>query len=98
MKNTKVREKQIIFFFHYEFFVFLGKKFYEPLLTYIGSGPVVAMVCENLRINLYIQYFSFQVWEGLNVITVGRKMLGATDPAKSDPGTIRGDYAIVTGR
>ncbi|CAF2490506.1 unnamed protein product [Rotaria sp. Silwood2] len=58
-----------------------GKKFYEPLLTYIGSGPVVAMV-----------------WEGLNVITVGRKMLGATDPAKSDPGTIRGDFGIVTGR
>ncbi|CAF4707911.1 unnamed protein product [Rotaria sp. Silwood1] len=58
-----------------------GKKFYEPLLTYIGSGPVVAMV-----------------WEGLNVISVGRKMLGATDPAKSEPGTIRGDYAIVTGR
>jgi len=25
-------------------------------------------------------------------------MLGATDPAKSEPGTIRGDYAIVTGR
>jgi nucleoside-diphosphate kinase len=38
------------------------------------------------------------VWEGLNVVSVGRKMLGATDPAKSDPGTIRGDYAIVTGR
>ncbi|CAF0866298.1 unnamed protein product [Rotaria sordida] len=58
-----------------------GKKFYDPLLAYIGSGPVVAMV-----------------WEGLNVITVGRKMLGATDPAKSDPGTLRGDYGIVTGR
>ncbi|CAF3134671.1 unnamed protein product [Rotaria socialis] len=58
-----------------------GKKFYEPLLEYIGSGPVVATV-----------------WEGVNVITVGRKMLGATDPAKSEPGTIRGDFGIVTGR
>ena len=38
------------------------------------------------------------VWEGLNAVSVGRKMLGATDPAKSEPGTIRGDYAIVTGR
>ena len=38
------------------------------------------------------------VWEGLNVVTVGRKMLGATDPAKSEPGTIRGDFGIVTGR
>jgi len=25
-------------------------------------------------------------------------MLGATNPANSEPGTIRGDYAIVTGR
>ncbi|CAF1557475.1 unnamed protein product [Rotaria sp. Silwood1] len=58
-----------------------GKKFYETLLAYIGSGPVVAMV-----------------WEGLNIVSVGRKMLGATDPAKSEPGTIRGDYGIVTGR
>ncbi|CAF3898842.1 unnamed protein product, partial [Rotaria sp. Silwood2] len=58
-----------------------GKKFYETLLAYIGSGPVVAMV-----------------WEGLNVVAVGRKMLGATDPAKSEPGTIRGDFGIVTGR
>ena len=39
-----------------------------------------------------------QVWEGLNVITVGRKILGATDPAKAEPGTIRGDFGIVTGR
>jgi len=58
-----------------------GKKFYEPLLSYIGSGPVAAMV-----------------WEGANVISVGRKMLGATNPANSEPGTIRGDYGIVTGR
>ena len=34
----------------------------------------------------------------MNVINVGRKMLGATDPAKAEPGTIRGDFAIVTGR
>lgn len=34
----------------------------------------------------------------MNVITVGRKMLGATNPANSEPGTIRGDYGIVTGR
>ncbi|CAF1212549.1 unnamed protein product [Didymodactylos carnosus] len=38
------------------------------------------------------------VWEGFGVIAVGRKMLGETDPAKSEPGTIRGDFAIATGR
>jgi len=58
-----------------------GKKFYDSLLAFTESGPVVAMV-----------------WEGFGVIAVGRKMLGATDPAKCESGTIRGDYAISTGR
>jgi len=38
------------------------------------------------------------VWEGKNVVKTGRVMLGETDPFKSSPGTIRGDYAIEVGR
>ena len=38
------------------------------------------------------------VWEGNNVIASGRKMLGATRPDDSAPGTIRGDYCIDVGR
>uniref|UniRef100_A0A1L8EIF7 Nucleoside diphosphate kinase n=2 Tax=Haematobia irritans TaxID=7368 RepID=A0A1L8EIF7_HAEIR len=38
------------------------------------------------------------VWEGLNVVKTGRQMLGATNPADSMPGTIRGDYCIQVGR
>merc|ERR1712172_295830 len=38
------------------------------------------------------------VWEGLNVVKTGRVMLGATNPADSAPGTIRGDYCIQVGR
>lgn len=38
------------------------------------------------------------VWEGEGVIKYGRKLIGATDPQKSEPGTIRGDLAIVVGR
>ncbi|KAM7426051.1 Nucleoside diphosphate kinase B [Porites harrisoni] len=38
------------------------------------------------------------VWEGLGVVKTGRVMLGETDPAKSKPGTIRGDYCIEIGR
>jgi|EP00933_Yihiella_yeosuensis_P072791 nucleoside-diphosphate kinase len=37
-------------------------------------------------------------WEGLNVIKTGRVMLGATNPADSAPGTIRGDFAVEVGR
>eukprot|EP00286_Rhodomonas_abbreviata_P013577 CAMPEP_0181326050 /NCGR_PEP_ID=MMETSP1101-20121128/21273_1 /TAXON_ID=46948 /ORGANISM="Rhodomonas abbreviata, Strain Caron Lab Isolate" /LENGTH=152 /DNA_ID=CAMNT_0023434441 /DNA_START=18 /DNA_END=476 /DNA_ORIENTATION=+ len=38
------------------------------------------------------------VWEGDNVVLTGRKMLGATKPFDSDPGTIRGDFCIDVGR
>ena len=38
------------------------------------------------------------VWEGDNVVLTGRKMLGATKPSDSEPGTIRGDLCIDVGR
>lgn len=38
------------------------------------------------------------VWEGRNVVATGRKMMGATRPDQSAPGTIRFDYAIDCGR
>ena len=57
-----------------------GKKFYDSLISYITSGPVLAMV-----------------WEGENAVSICRNMMGKTNPAESAPGTIRGDYAMVTG-
>ena len=38
------------------------------------------------------------VWEGTNVVKMGRQMLGATNPQESLPGTIRGDFSIEVGR
>ncbi|XP_072040032.1 nucleoside diphosphate kinase A1-like [Amphiura filiformis] len=38
------------------------------------------------------------VWEGLGVVKTARQMMGETDPAKSLPGTIRGDFCINIGR
>lgn len=38
------------------------------------------------------------VWQGENVIATARKMVGKTNPAEAEPGTIRGDYGIVTGK
>lgn len=37
-------------------------------------------------------------WEGSGVIKAGRALLGATNPADSLPGTIRGDYCVDVGR
>lgn len=58
-----------------------GKPFFEGLVGYMTSGPVVAMV-----------------WEGKNVVAAAREMLGATDPQKALPGTIRATYGIDIGR
>ncbi len=58
-----------------------AKPFYEGLINYITSGPVVVMVLK-----------------GNNVIQRVRTMVGATDPNKAYPGTIRSDYAQEIGR
>lgn len=52
----------------------VDKPFFNEMLSFITSGPVVAMV-----------------WEGHNAIKSIRELMGATDPARAKPGTIRGD-------
>ena len=37
-----------------------------------------------------------RVWQGRDVVKTGRAILGATNPLASAPGTIRGDFAIVS--
>ncbi len=54
-----------------------GKPFYESLIEYVTSGPVVVMIRE-----------------GPKAIEIVRKLIGATDPSKAAPGTIRGDFAL----
>lgn len=38
------------------------------------------------------------VWEGEGAIAAARKMIGATKPLESAPGTIRGDFGVTVGR
>jgi len=58
-----------------------GKSFYEPLIRYITSSPVVVMVLE-----------------GNDAIEIVRRTMGATNPAKAAPGTIRADFGLEIGR
>ncbi|KAH9776662.1 nucleoside diphosphate kinase II [Citrus sinensis] len=37
-------------------------------------------------------------WEGAGVVASARKLIGSTDPLQAEPGTIRGDLAVQTGR
>jgi nucleoside-diphosphate kinase len=52
------------------------RPFYNDLVRYMTSGPVIA-----------------QVLEGENAIARHREVMGATDPKKAAPGTIRADLA-----
>ena len=38
------------------------------------------------------------VWQGTDVVRAARTMIGQTKPLESNPGTIRGDFCIDTGR
>jgi len=58
-----------------------NKLFFSSLISYITSGPVIAMVVE-----------------GKNAVKVVRKLVGATNPAEAEPGTIRGDFGLDLGR
>ena len=53
-----------------------GKGFFDGLVEYMSSGPVIV-----------------QVLEGENAIELNRELMGATNPAEADPGTIRADFA-----
>lgn len=86
------------------------RPFFNGLCDFLSSGPVLAMVSVVAKLlfwlmsdlsfirKLKIVSLNFQVWEGEGVIKYGRKLIGATDPQKSEPGTIRGDLAVVVGR
>ncbi|KMZ58843.1 Nucleoside-diphosphate kinase [Zostera marina] len=37
-------------------------------------------------------------WEGVGVVLAARKLIGSTNPLQAEPGTIRGDLAVQTGR
>jgi nucleoside-diphosphate kinase len=54
-----------------------GKDFFAGLVSFITSGPTLALVVE-----------------GESAVTVVRATMGATDPAKAAPGTIRGDLGL----
>jgi nucleoside-diphosphate kinase len=54
-----------------------GKPFFEGLVEFMTSGPVVVMILRHK-----------------NAVEEFRKLVGATDPAKAEPGTIRKTFAV----
>jgi nucleoside-diphosphate kinase len=56
----------------------IDQPFYDDLVTFMSRGPIVAMVVEGPE----------DTWQ------VVRDLVGATNPRKAAPGTIRGDLGI----
>ena len=54
-----------------------GKPFFDGLIEFMISGPVVVMILRHE-----------------NAVDQFRKLIGATDPAKAEPGTIRKTFAV----
>ena len=54
-----------------------GRPFFEGLVEFMTSGPVVVMILRHE-----------------NAVNEFRKLIGATDPAKAEPGTIRKVFAV----
>mgnify|MGYP003336545616 FL=1 len=72
MKYTKLSPEMAGKFYE----VHKERPFYNDLVTYMSSGPIVAAILEKD-----------------NAVEDFRKVIGATDPAKAEPGTIRNLYA-----
>ncbi len=53
------------------------KPFFEGLVNYITTAPIIAVV-----------------FEGKGAVALIREAMGATDPAKAEAGTIRGDFGL----
>jgi nucleoside-diphosphate kinase len=54
-----------------------GKPFFEGLIEFMTSGPVVVMILRHE-----------------NAVDQFRELIGATDPSKAEPGTIRKTFGV----
>jgi nucleoside-diphosphate kinase len=73
MKMVRITKPQAESFYS----VHRGKPFFEGLVDFMTSGPVVVMILRHE-----------------NAVAEFRKLIGATDPSKAEPGTIRRNFAV----
>ncbi len=76
MKLTKLSRERAEEFYA----VHSGRPFFEELVEFMSSGPIVAAVLEKD-----------------NAVEEFRKLIGATNPAEAEPGTIRALFAKSIG-
>ena len=76
MKYTKLSAEKAGEFYA----VHKGRPFYDELVAFMSSGPIVAAILEKE-----------------NAVADFRKLIGATNPAEAEAGTIRALYATSIG-
>ncbi len=76
LKYTKLSSEKAGEFYD----VHRGRPFYDDLVSFMSSGPIVAAVLEKD-----------------NAVADFRKLIGATNPAEAEAGTIRAKYASSIG-
>ena len=67
-----------------------AEKHYADLSSKPFFAGLVAYMCSGPVVCM--------VWEGKDVVKTGRKIIGATNPLASEPGSLRGDFCIEVGR
>ena len=72
MKYTRLSQAQAAYFYN----VHKEKSFFEGLVDFMSSGPIVVAILEKG-----------------NAVEDYRRLIGNTDPAKAEPGTIRKLFA-----
>ena len=78
-----------------------GLRIVAARMTRLSAAEAAGFYAEHEGKPFYgklLEYMSsgpvvLQVLEGENAIAVNRRLMGATDPLKADPGTIRADFA-----
>ncbi len=76
LKYTKLSSEKAGEFYD----VHRGRPFYDELVSFMSSGPIVAAILEKD-----------------NAVADFRKLIGATNPAEAEAGTIRAKYATSIG-
>ena len=92
---------EIIGRFERKGFKLVGLKLTKPSLQKaqqhyadLSSKPFYEGLCNFLSSGPVVA----MAWEGEGVVKTARMMMGETDPKKSLPGSIRGDFSVTIGR
>ncbi|CAD25514.1 NUCLEOSIDE DIPHOSPHATASE KINASE A [Encephalitozoon cuniculi GB-M1] len=66
----------------------------ETHYSHLSSMPFFSEMVEDMMSGMVLA----MVWVGKDAVSIGRKLIGETNPQAASVGTIRGDYGVSTGK